>query len=392
MDVFVIARILRAQWRVVVPVLLLTVGLAYVMPSRTSSEYEARGFLVLEAPAVDVAMVEAMDPVRNAQDLELDGDTTGRNVTVSSLDESNFVVSASAPGSDRAEADAEDVITRLASTLLEVQEQAGVDVADRVELRQVDPVIVAEQQPDGSWVASATVSLNDPSMATTNPYLPNGSTGRLLQVAFQGDVAQEEFAERMGGQITAEVGQQSRDSAPVLQVLTTGSDAQAVVEGFSVATDIMAEDLARRQARANVRPPDQITLAVLAAPLSVADESPPVQRGVVGVVVLGGLLALGLALGMEVIKRRRNTATTYLRDLMSRQTPPPPGDDDAPVPSAKPDGVRVNVAQASPQDPVGHSTAMSDVPPAPDGRLRRTGRVDGDVGGPNGNRVGGDRS
>lgn len=306
------ARLVLSQWRVVVPVMVLTVGLASVMWSSPRLEYEARGFLVLDTPGVDTATAESIDPLQISRAIDLEGDTTGRDFTVSLLDGSNYSVASAAPDSTQSVEDARYVVSRLSSRIANVQDQADVDPSDQVELRRVDPRIVAEEQADGSWLAATVVYLDDPSMAVTNPYLANSSTGRLLQVAFQGDVAQAEFAERTAGQVTIEVGQEARDAAPLLEVLTTGENPEAVIEGFSVARTMMANNLADRQTRADVPSADQITLEVLVAPLEATDESPPAERGAVGVLVLGSLLALGLAFGVEALQRRRDTGDVPL--------------------------------------------------------------------------------
>ncbi len=313
MDLFELIKVILGRWRVVVPIILLTLGLAYLVQVTTPPEYEASGFLLLQSPEFDAGRDAnpVIDPAQIAQGIQLDG-----NFTVVPLGGSNYSVQASASSAEQAEEDVSAVVSTLAERITALQEQALVPANERAELRLVDPSIVAENQPDDSWLATATMFLNDPAQATSNPYLANSSTGRLLEVLFQGDAAQAEFAQRTNGEVTAMVGQQARDAAPLMQVVTAGSDPQTVIDGFYVVQEILGQDLQQRQERANVLPSAMLSLEVLDAPLGVTDESPPVQRATAGVIALGGLLALAASVGLEGLDRRRAQPGLSLLDTL----------------------------------------------------------------------------
>lgn len=372
MDLFTLIKVVVSRWRVVVPIAVLTLGLAYLVQSTTPPEYQASGYLVLETPELDAAedTTPVVDPVRVADGIQLEGESAGRNFTVTLLGGANYSVAASAPTADQAEDDVAAVVGQLAERIAALQGQDDVPDNEQVELRMVDPTIVAELQPDeATYVATATTFLNDPAQGTMNPYLANSSTGRLLQVAVMGDAGQAEFSQQTGGGISLTVAQEARDAAPLLQVVTVGSDPQSVIDGFYVAQEIMSTNLDARQARADVLPSQRITLGVLDAPLGVSDESPPVDRATAGVVALGGLLALGLAIGLEGLDRRKDNVGA-IRTLIgpgpqTTNAPSPTSGSRAPdlappVPS-KPDVAPIPNAPAAPSSRVGERADLPTV-------------------------------
>lgn len=326
MDLFTLIKVVFSHWRVVVPIGILTLGLAFYVQSTTPSEYEANGYLVLDAPEAsgETSMSSAIDLDGLAQGIELEGETQGRNFTVTNLGGSNYSIAAAAPSADVAEQDAGAVVDGLAQRVRAIQDDQQVPESGRLDLRLVDPQIVAEEQADGSFLATATVFLNDPAAVGENPYPPTSYTGRLLQVGVMGDSGLARFDALTGGDVELVVGQEARDAAPLLQVVTIGADPQAVIDGFFHARDIMVEDLSARQERADLLPRQRTTLSVVDAPLGVVDQSPPVERATAAVIALGGLLALGVAIGLEGW-RRRSGPMGSLRDLMTSGAD---GDDD----------------------------------------------------------------
>ncbi len=306
MDLFTLIKVVLSRWRVVVPIAMLTLGVAYLVQTTTPAEYLANGFLVLDAPSANgqTGASAVLDLEALAQGIEIDGDPQGRNFTVTAVGGSNYAIAAAAPSAERAEQDVEAVVEGLAERVRGIQEQDGVPDAARIELRLVDPQVVAEPQADGSFLATATVFLNDPAAVGDNPYPPSSYTGRLLEVALMGDSGRARFDALTGGGVILAVGQEARDAAPLIEIETTGSDPDAVIQGFYHARDIMTEDLSARQDRAGQLDRQRTTISILDAPLGVIDESPPVERATAAIVALGGLLALGVALALEGWERR----------------------------------------------------------------------------------------
>lgn len=345
MDLFELIKVILGRWRVVVPILLVTVGVAYLVQTTTPSEYEANGIIGIETPELDAAQdtTAAVDPVALADGIQLDGDAAGRDYTVVALGGANYQVSASASTSTQAADDVEAVVAQLAERVTSLQEGNSVAANERSELRLVDPRIIPEPQPDDSWLATADLFLYDPSQAMANPYLPNSSTGRLLEVALMGDAGQASYAQLAGEGVTVQVGLEARDAASLIEIVVTGPDPERVIEGFYHASDIMAEVLEQRQERANVLPGQRLTLGVLDAPLGVVDQSPPVNRATAGVIALGGLMALGLALGMEGLERRRKLTVEEILAPADDATTSTPG----PTRNGRPPAVPYRVAPAS---------------------------------------------
>lgn len=304
MDLFEVIKVLVRRWYVVLPIGLLTLLLALVAHAKTPPEYEATGYLQLQSPEFDRAddpTSADIDPVALSQGAEV-GDAS---VSVSPLDGQYFTVLAADQTSQDAEAAVESVISHLELQVAAVQEGQNIPEGQRVDLRMAVPDISVEIQEDATHVASARLFLYNPSNFSVNPYPVDAYTGRLLQVGATGDAGRQRFAERAGDDVAFQVEQDSRDAATLMQVVTTGSDPQRVVEAFYVVQALMAEDLDARQARADVAPTERITLEVLDAPLGANDVSPPVTRAVIAILGLGAMLAIGSAIGTESVAARR---------------------------------------------------------------------------------------
>lgn len=328
MDLFDLIRVILARWKVVVPVLLATAALAFAVQSRVPPQFEAVGQLVFETPDLDASndAGPVIDPVALADDIALEAAGPDREFTVTALGGANYVVSAVASSRDDAVTDAEFVIEQLDQRVQAVQEAQNVLDAEIVELRLISPQITPEELANGSLLAQARFFLYDPVAATVNPYTPDASTGRLLEVAVTSDAGLAEFERRAGSGVEFAVGQQARDAAPLMQVITIGSEVEQVLNAFYVVRDMLVEELRAREERAGVLPSQQLSLVVIDAPLAATDSSPPVNRATVGVIALGGLLALGLALALEGHARRREeragTSTTRAGDDGERDTGP----------------------------------------------------------------------
>lgn len=305
MDLFELIKVIFRRWKVVVPIGLLTLGVAYYVHTTTPPEFESTGYLQWEIPEYDRAndpIATGIDPVALSEGIAVDGDA---NFSVSPLDGQYLTIRAVDDTAVDARTAVNQVIEDLDTKIKAIQEDEDVAEANRVDLRLAVPEVVVEPQGDASFIATGQMFLYSPAANVANPYRPDASTGRLLEVAATGDVGRRRFAELAGTDVTFEVGQESRDAAALLQIVTMGSDRERVVDAFYDVAKLLNEDLDARQARADVPEDRRITLGVLDAPLGVTDVSPPVERAVIAIVGLGGLLALGLAVGLESLSQRK---------------------------------------------------------------------------------------
>ena len=305
MDLFDLIRMVLRQWRIVVPLTVVTVAAAVLMQSVDPPPYEAQGYVALETPAFDVGNQAAppLDALQLLDDIRReDGD---RSFAASVLGGDNYAITSSAEEPGDAVDVVDSVVADLRDDMQTLQDEGGVPDDERVNLRLLTPQIEAEAQTDGSFLASATVYVDDPAVAAVNPYGLDSTTRRLLQVGIMGDVGQARFEEATGGDVELEVIQDDRDAAPLLLVITTGPDADEAIDAFDVARDLMAEDLAERQDRADVLTSQRLSLTAIDPPREAEISGPPVTRTTAAVVVLGALLTLGAAFGAEFLSRRR---------------------------------------------------------------------------------------
>lgn len=357
MDLFDIARMLWRRWYVVLPIGAVTLAVALLVHVNTPPEYEAVGFLQLQTPELDRAdepTSAAIDPVALSQGIALEGDAS---FSVSPLDGQYFTITVADQNQEDAEAAVNRVVTDLAAQITALQDDAGIPAAERVDLRMAVPEVSIEVQEDATVLATARMFLyNAVAASPENPYRPDASTGRLLQVAAMGDAGQQRFDELVREEVEFRVGQDARDAAALLEVLTTGHDAETVVDAFYDVQTLMAEDLAARQARADVAESRRISIEVLDAPLDATDVSPPVSRAVVGIIGLGGLLALGAAVGVESLEK-----------MPSGRGRQEPGDrEDAPVDYDHGDGAAPGEGLAAVDDDHGDGAPPGDGPPTAD--------------------------
>lgn len=306
MDLMVVLRVLIRRWTVILPVLLASLLVAYLVQSQSGPWYQADGVLVLTAPRESLSRVPPeLDPVTLAQLITLEGTAETRNFTVNSLGGSNYAVETVASTAEQAIDGTAMVLDMLSSRIRASQESVGLPEGDMVELRQIDPEVLTDTLPDGRFLAGVKFFLYDPNAAVSNPYVVNASTGRLLEVGVNGDTGRASLVERVGPGVEYVVSQTARDAAPLLEVVTEGSSQDQVLAAFDELHAIMSDDLAARQDEAGVPLDDRIELEVVDAPLGVVDLSPPVGRASLGVVILGGALALFLALLTESVAVRR---------------------------------------------------------------------------------------
>lgn len=356
-----LAKTLRRQWKLVVPIGAIALGAALVVHTTTPGEYEARGHLLLQQ--LDLRSEESrasalIDPVALSADLEPTGDA---EFSVSQLTRQSFTITAAAGTGQAAEAAVEDLIVGLQDQIDAIQDERGTPADERAELQLAVPEVLVEEQVNGNYFATAKMYLHDPTPGTLNPYGPDSATGRLLDLAVSGDAGRVQFATLAGEDVTFEVLQDPGASA-VLEVVTSGRDPQDTIAAFSYVHTLMAEELEARQGQAGVVEDEQLELGVVAAPLVATDVGLPISRPTIGVLALGALLAVGLAIGGEGWARFRGTGP---------QEPGPEAAAVAPVrtglaasgrTSGAEEGVRSGASTAASAQDVGDQDAGSDVP------------------------------
>lgn len=301
MDLFDLARVVWGRRYVVVPIGLLTLGLALYVHASVPPELEASGFLQWDLPQYDAARAPGsnrLDPAALALGIELSGDVS---YSVGPLEGPFFVISTAASSAQEARTAVNEVMAELESRISAIQEAEGVPESRRTDLRTVVPDAVLETQPDDTVIATAQMFLYDPVADVENPYRPDASTARLLQVGASSDAGRERFEQLAGPDLDFEISQEARDSASLVGIAVVGSDEAKVLGAFDVVVDLLNEDLDARQTRAGVAPNQRIALRVLDAPLTVEEIGPPVGRATIGIIGLGGLLALGAAFGSEAL-------------------------------------------------------------------------------------------
>lgn len=330
MDLLSLIGILLRRWYVVIPVLLLTVLAAWFVHSRVPPEYEASGWVLLETPNLDATDDPLPDVdvvgIGDALAAEPEGLPSGvRFVVQAGGTPGQYVVSVAASTAEAAETTATRVVDHISDEVARIQDDAGVEEASKLQVRLITPSIVPTPEADGSFSAVATMEVRDPAATVENPYGANSGTGRILEVAVNGDSGIQQFLQRMGGDVGYSVAQADRDSAALLQIATFGSDRDAVLEAFDVVRDILNEDLDARQARAAIPESQRITVEVFDPPLRVQDVGPPLDRATAGVLLLGGLAALGLGIATDSLLTRRRTRAGHGTPPSTTSTSSTPG-------------------------------------------------------------------
>ena len=306
-DLVALVRILLRRWYVVVAMLAVTVVGAWLVNEQVPPTYEASGYVVLEEPGFDPgnlprALVDMEALAAAVSDTPPSG-VSPSDFSVTADDDESWDILAAGSSETAAARTAAAVADELAG-LVEAA-QTDIDADERVSAVLQTPSIVAEQQSDGSFVAQARVSLRNPADDRPNPFGANGATKRLLQVHATGNSGTALFQERVGPGIEFDVTQSDRDAAPLLEITTAGSVPDEVIDAFYVVRDILAEELDERQERAQVLPTQRITVEVFDPPLEAEDVSPPLERAVAAVVLVGGLLTLAMVFVVDAWSRRR---------------------------------------------------------------------------------------
>ena len=352
MDPRGLVQLLVRRWRVVLPTMLLTVAVAGMAVLTSTTTYVASGWMVLEQPddQLQDGLADGTQTSIDPAELALAGDASGVGsgaTSVQYLGGDQFALAAAGDTREDSIREADELFGRLEALIAQIQEEDGVPPQEQLELLMASPDLLTEQQPDASFRSSATIFLHDPTTTAQNPYLPVASTARLLEVAAMGDDIQARLSDTLGPGYVVEVSPprpkvynpyrpDERVADVVLSVEVTGPTRPDAVAAFDTVRGVLAGQLDQWQADAAIPVSGRTTLRPLDRPLGAIEQTPSLKRGLVGIVVLGGLLALGLALAADGIARIRRQRAPGRASQVDGGSPrrPSPGSPDRVLSSA----------------------------------------------------------
>lgn len=329
MDILTIARSVFRRWYVVVPIVAGALAVAFYMNSTIPPQYEAQGQILLASPDLDpsnlprsfvdlgelagLLVTDAVQAPLLAGDASIDVSASGDTLAL--------VVSSSSPTDSRTTN--QNIIAWLGEQVEDRQADEDFEAGERLVLQSATQAIEDADEPlsddeaefggaasvDGAELAT-TIQLDDPAARVVNPFGASNQTARVLTVAIQSDEGRRRVAERSGPGVSFSLGQDARDAAAIMTITTVGADPQAVLDAFDHVTAELRTSLADREARAEVPPTRRTRIEPIAAPQSVIDVSPPLDRSVAAIIGLGGLAAIAVAVMIDSIAARRRPKAT----------------------------------------------------------------------------------
>ena len=336
MDLLTVIRVVIRRWYVVAPLLLATVVAGIALNSTIPGHYRTTGSLLITDPALNPdgppdperLIDEVIDDMADDGALE-QRLADGTETSISPIGNASIEAVAVADSTTDAERNVDRLLSSMKermATIQQDQERWGSDLR----VQDMTPIVVAEPVADGRYQASGALMVIDTTEGTTNPYAAAGTTARLLEVAANSDASQLRIREAVDASVTVQVSSNPHDAAPILDVQVEAEDPAAALMAFGAVQQMLDDDLAGRQQRAQVPSGRHLTVQALAEPQRVIDESPPVSRLVVVVFALGALAAVGVAVLVEAIARRRLVAPRE-STLASWASPPSGRHDTAPA-------------------------------------------------------------
>lgn len=314
MDLLKLIQIVLRRWYLTVPILLVSVGLGVYVQSITPSEYEAAGSLILEEARFDpsrlatsVVNAGALVARFEATDLPSRLGESDTQLVLQSRDTLTLEVRAAGSSRTAVEASAEAAVDWISSEVETLQDDEEVREDERLRVAVLTPLITAEPLPNGNFEAVGVVALRDPAAGVTNPYDAAGGTTSVLIAVVDTDAGEARVADALGEEVTFTLASQQGNQA-IISVSALANDPAVAIATFDEVREELNAELDRRQARANVPPSQRIVVADLSPPIEAEDVSPPLNRAVAAVVLAGGLLAVGLAVLVDGIARRRTLA------------------------------------------------------------------------------------
>lgn len=325
MDVIEIVRTVFRRWYVMVPVLLVTAGLAYTVVATAESQYETTGsFLLTQASLVGGAQETGTTQVSVSPSViaeVVQGDSV-RELVVAEGGTADYDVSAGEEGLVRVRATgdgeqatvltAQIALEEIQRVLAERQDQGGIPEQRRVtaevlaspSMAQRQVVDVDTEEEAVRYVARGTVRFVGPTDQGANPYAASLSgTIRVLEEVLQSpQVRREVQADGAAG--VFEVGARPRDTAPIIYVVGRGTSPDMANQTFSTAVDRLRGELRQRQEIAGAVSASMLSLEPLSIPTGAALIGGELRRPLIVIVGLGLVAALSLAILVEGLASR----------------------------------------------------------------------------------------
>jgi hypothetical protein len=325
MDLLTLLRIAFRRWYVALPVMFAALALALTAQASTAPQFQSVGSVLLEEPTLDSArlprsLVSIDDLVARLNEGEAAVAPAGSGIEVvaQAVDRSNIEITALGPEAAATEQAIEASVEWIRQRVMDLQEQEDVPEGERLQATLDSAFPIAEEQPDGTSLATATIRLSDPGAGLENPLGAGQRTSRMLEAVIMSDVGRARVSEHTGGMVGYTVAVAENENS-ILEIITVAPDPANALAGFAIVRDELNQELDARQARAGVPPSWRIEVNDLAPPQSAGDISPPVTRSAVGIVAAGLLLAVALTVVVDSVLAGRGDLSRKTRD---RRTAP----------------------------------------------------------------------
>ena len=313
MDILTLLKTIARRWMIVVPIVVVTLLVAFVVGTGTEPEYEADGTVLLvsgvrapssaDSGAVVTAPVfaEALSSNEVSDRLRKGGVTVPYKVDV---DPATSILRVTATSDDPAAniRTVEVVLDNLDEELRRLEEATGV-VGGNIELL-LGP---GDQANAGAPSAVGSAFLVPSGAGTPNPYPPSGYTTRILEQIMLGAEARHRVAALAGGEATFEVTQHPRDPAPIMSISVLATDAGLAERTFHAVKTTIDGVLAERQEEAGVAEMSRTRVNVLTAPAGAVESSGTLVKSVAIIIGLGLIAAATAAILVESIAASRTT-------------------------------------------------------------------------------------
>lgn len=342
MDIFELARIIRRQWRFVVPVLAVTTVFAVLIATRIDPDYEAVATVLVELPsqpiqsdvgdsttAADAAAtgVDAITPSvlseimtgdRMTRRVEENGGPGNYNIAVS--DDGILTVVATSNQSGEVVPTVRAVLDIMNSVVSSRQSDSANAGRQRATVEVLSEPLDEQTVGNGRFRATGSAILNTPSDIGVNPFTGLAYTTRLLEVQMASEQIKRRVLEGVEQPVDYVVERIPRDDAPLVFVTATGSVPASVTTTLDRAIKVMKDDLRQRQLDAGFGDSSSVTLDVIARQEEATLASTNLLKPLVVILGMGIAAAAGLAVLADTWFRRRRT---WKRDSV----PPPSASD-----------------------------------------------------------------
>lgn len=328
MDLLALIKLITRRWYVVVPIVAASIAVAAWLQTEADEEYEAVGFLLLSPPEFDPARaprvpvllgaaVQELRTAEGARSIVAAGGSDEFGITVDGLQ-----VEVTVPGDSPQDVrTAEEVMTAVAELVRAQQVEAGIPDSEQIRWStavlttaegeedtetEPEPVEVDGVASEPLPVTLGVLTLEDPTAGRGNPFAAGNATSILLQYAILSDAGQIDVFDRVDDPLFWGFSVAPEGGPGLISVFTTAGDPQIAVRSFDAVHEALIAELDARQDRAEVPTNQRLALEVIAPPSGALNITPPVDRGSLGIVALGVVLAIGMVIIVEnVLYRRR---------------------------------------------------------------------------------------